>query len=76
MSTRGTVYYDDDLHIYTECFQDEGLLFMEYAKGPFILTTALSMRLSGIILAGIEAQRRAPEAAPSCAAQDPKGGSE
>lgn len=55
MSTRSSVYYEEDgVHIFEDFVYPEVRLFLEYQQGPFCLTLPLSDALSDVIIRGLE----------------------
>lgn len=55
MSTRSSVYYEDDpdIHIYHELMDEDNALFMEYREGAFVVTFKIPARLAQAIELGL-----------------------
>ncbi len=61
MSTRATIYYEDDgVHVYRELL--DGLDYLEYCEGGFSVDIPLSPELAAIIRGGVEAASAEREA--------------
>lgn len=63
MSTRSSVYYEDDgVHIYHDFIDPDVPLYLKFANGAFCVEIPLSQRLADVIIAGLKALPAAPDA--------------